>query len=250
MAKLTQPEVMERNLRQSFDESYYGHIRSLQRFQLGQSLTSSSTGGMSPALTGVIPDDVDIIPTYTEPGQSRRILTNSALMAQKVCHVTPNPDYKGKSRTKELVTKAFNQALWEGRPPCGPTKFEEYGDWGTECEAMFPYGDGLGVGFVQIGVRDGWTCIQHHPLGRVIWDRFRLGVSRSRFIAFVHILAEEEAVAQFGSSVKKDATEDSNSNHNSRTIKCIQYFDMGLGEGEPTEMWRLNGLAGKVLDVS
>jgi hypothetical protein len=253
LAKLTQPDVMERNLRMSYDESYYQHLRHLVRFQLGQKY-QAPTSGLSPSLTGIIPDDVDIIPVYSEPGQSRRILTNSALMAQKVCHVTPDPEYPDKPRAKEMVTRAFNKALWKGRPHLGPTKFEEFGDWGTECEHMFPYGDGLGVGFVQIGVRDGWTSIQAHPTGRVIWDRHRLGVARTRYIAFVHLLSEEEAVAQFGSDIRKEISEssweESGASHALRTVRCLQYFDMGLGEHDPTEMWRLNALGGKVLDVS
>lgn len=248
MAKLTQPETVERNLRQAYDDSYYQGIRRRVRFALGASLRSPGPA-MAVSLSGDVPDDVDMLPEQGEPGQSRRILTNSSLMAAKVTHVQPDPDFPDKQRWKEAVSKAFFRALWNGRPHMGPTKFEEYGEWQPECQRAFMDFDALGTGFVQIGVRDGWTCIQHHPLSRVIWDRHRIGISRARYITFVHLLSEEEAVAQFGSSILKEAQFRDSGRHSLRTIKAIQYFDMGLGSRDPTEMWRLNTFNGKVLSV-
>lgn len=249
MPKLTKPETAERNLRMAYDTEYYASRRALIRTVLGERFVAPSSG-LSSSLTGEIPDDPDILPRFYEPGISKRILTNQLLMVAKICYMEPDPDYPDKEHWKEKVTKAFNRALWKGRPHLGPTKFEEYGEWAPECHRAFMDGDGLGVGFLQIGVRDGWVCIQHHPLTRVIWDRHRLGVSRARYIAFVHNLSEEEAVAMFGTAIRKEI-EDSASQPNSlRTLKAVQYFDMGLGENDPTEMWRLKTLGGRVLDVS
>lgn len=249
MAKLTTPDVAERCLRQAYDPDYYGHLRWCIRFALGESVQLTSMP-LSDSISGAVPEDVDLLPRFYEPGQSRRILTNSFLMAAKVCYVEPSPEYPDKQRAKEMVTKAFNKALWQGRPHMGPTKFEEFGEWAPECQRAFMDFDGLGTGWVQIGVRDGWTVIQHHPLNRVIWDRHRLGISRARYIAFVHYLSEEEAVNMFGTAIRKDVQTTSVAGDTLRIVRALQYFDMGLGTHEPTEMWRLGGMAGKVLDVS
>lgn len=248
--KLTTPEVAEMNMRQAWDEQYYGHIRNLVRFTLGEKF-NAATPGLSTSFTGDIPDDIDLLPRYYEPGQSRRVLTNAVLMAAKVCYTEPDPDYPDKGRWKEIVTKAFNKALWRGRPHVADTKFQEFGEWAPEMHRCFLDGDGLGAGFVQIGIRDGWTTIQHHPLGRVIWDRHRLGITRARYIAFVHPLPEEEAVAMFGSDILKDVTTTGSQRPDGlRIVKAIQYFDMGMGTGTPTEIWKLNTMGGKTLDVS
>jgi len=246
--KYTSPETVERNLRQAYDDEYYSHIRRNIRFTLGEKYSAGTA--LSTSLTGDLPDDIDLLPRYSEPGQSRRILTNATLMLAKVCYMEPDPDYPDKPKWKEIVTKAFNRALWKGRPHLGPTKFEEYGEWAPESHRAFIDGDSLGAGFVQIGVRDGWTSIQHHPLCRVIWDRHRAGISRARYVAFVHHLSEEEAVAMFGNKVKEHAVTHNPQSSALRIVKCVQYFDMGLGQGKPTEMWRLNSLAGEVLDIS
>jgi hypothetical protein len=77
-----------------------------------------------------------------------------------------------------------------------------------------------------------------------------LSVSRARYIAFIHHLSEEEAVAMFGTSIRKEVTVDETKSSALKVVKAIQYFDMGLGDHDPTEMWRLQTLGGKVLDVS
>jgi hypothetical protein len=246
---LTSPDIVEKNLRMAYDDAYYDGLRRRIRFTLGERYETAGSG-LSTSLSGEIPDDVDILPNYYEPGQSRRILTNAFLMAAKVCYTEPDPDYPDAPRHKEPILKAFNKVLWKGRPHLGPTKYEEFGEWGAECRKAFLDADGLGTGFVQIGVRDGWTCIQHHPLTRVIWDRHRMDVSRARYIAFVHLLSEEEAVNMFGTKMRQYAVSDGSLNNSLRSVKCIQYFDMGLGSGKPTEMWRHKSFAGEVLDVS
>lgn len=251
MPKLTTPEQSEKMLRQAYDDQYYSSRRRLVRFALGEKYGQSAS--INTSLSGELPDDVDMMPQYNEPGQSHRMLTNACLMAAKVCSLIPDPDYPEKDPWKEIVTKAFDKALWDGRPYMGPTKAQEFGPWQPECQRAFFDGDNLGTGFVQIGVRDGWTCIQHHPVGRVIWDRHRLGVSRARYIAFIHHLSEDEAVAMFGNSIRKEVQVDTHTGSPTEhlpIVKAIQYFDMGLGDHDPTEIWRLQNLCGKVLDVS
>jgi hypothetical protein len=103
---------------------------------------------------------------------------------------------------------------------------------------------------VQIGIRDGWTTIQHHPVGRVIWDRHNLGIENARYIAFVHHLHEDEAVRMFGTKIKQEISEVYEKPSSLRVVKAIQYFDIGTDKTEPTEIWRLQSLGGRVLDVS
>lgn len=249
MAKYTTPEVVERNLRQGYDDQYYQAIRNYTRFALGARFRRGSSP-LAVSLTGDVPDDVDMLPDADqEPGQSRTILTNAMLMAAKVTHVEPDPDYPDKPRWKEIVTKAINRAIWKGRPCNGQSLEDGYGEWQPECQRAFMDFDSLGTGFVQLGVRDGWVTIQHHPLSRVIWDRHRAGISRARWIAFVHYLSEEESVNRFGSKIKDELLAREMGGQSLRTLKAVQWFDMGLGKSEPTEQWRLNTFSGRVLDI-
>lgn len=248
MAKYTSAEVVESNLRQAWDEDYYNYIRQRIRFTLGEKFDRGTA--MSSALSGEIPDDVDILPRFYEPGQSRRILTNAFQMAAKVCYTVPDPDYPDAPSLKELVTKAFNRALWKGMTGLGSDRFTGNGGWKAHAQRCFMDGDGLGTGFVQIGVVDGRTTIQHHPLSRVIWDRHHLGVSDAKYVAFVHHLSEDEAVDMFGSSILKRVQNDTSGKPSSlRVVKALQYFDMGSKKSNPTEMWRLGTLGGEILDV-
>src|SRR3990167_5608576 len=251
MPKLTPPEVTESNLRQAYDEAYYTHLRSLVRYTLGEKYGASR--GASIALTGEMPDDIDLLPRYYEPGQSRQILSNETLMMAKVCYMDPDPSYPDLARSKEVPRKAFNKEVWKGRPYLGPDMDADAGEWGPEAHRMFIDGDGLGCGFVQIGIRDGWTVLQHHPLTRCIWDRHKLGITRARHVSFVHHLPEEEAVEMFGSKIKDQISESYANGLNvqpMRVAKLIQSFDMGLRKYNPTETWTLNTIGGPTLDIS
>ena len=248
MARYTDPDVIRETLRQAYDVRQYGHYYALQCYALGAKY--ELYGGMGLPEVGELGDWPDIFPQFYNVGQSRQTLSNEMLMMMKVCYQEPDPQFPDLDPISETVRKAYILERWRG------DRLHGEGHWASECHLAFMNGNGLGVGFVQVGVKNSRAHIQYHPTLNVIWDRHFWSPGRSRFIAFVHHLPVEMASAMFGSKVEKEATDTQSTHYDSnpiRRVKVIEYFDMGLDgkeEGKTTHAWFLNNLGGRVLDIS
>lgn len=246
MPRLTDPKTIEKNLRQAWDGDYYSHIYSSIAYTLGRKYSDAGTPSWL-TTGGDPPDFADILPRFYNIGESRRILSNSSLTMMKVCYMNPDPAFPELPKWHEIVRKAYIKKLWTD------------GEWANEAHRAFLDGDGLGVGFVQIGIKEGKVEIMHHPLFNVVWDRHQWAIGRCRFICFVHHLPVETAVDMFGSKVKdkavplptvSDGGAGLASDSQLERVKVLEYYDMGIGKSEPTWCFRLNGFSGEILDIS
>ena len=245
MAKYTDPDVLRDNLRQAYDPRQYSHYYQLQCYALGAKYDHLGAG-MHTAV-GELPDWPDIFPQFYRVGESRRTMSHEALMLMKVCYMEPDPSFPDLNEVDEKVRKAYFLERWRGDRQHGE------GHWAQEIHRMFMDGNGLGLGFVQVGIKGGRTHVQHHPLLNVIWDRHYWNAGRSRFIAFIHHLPVETAVDMFGSSIKAEATEFAAGIYEPspmRRVKVVEVFDMGIGKNaNPTHAYILNQLGGRILDI-
>lgn len=236
----TSIETVRSMLMQMRDPEYYSHLYGMQCYAVGGSYAAAKHSAMG---GGDFPDYPPIQPEWYKVGQSRRLLNNQALMMMKVCYHDPEPDFPDIPEIHEEVRRSWVKNKW---------KSHNYGDedWGYECIRAFLDGDGLGIGAVQIGVKDRRTCLQFHPATNVLWDRHQYNPHRSRCAAIIHYLPVEDAVDQFGSDVKayQSAYLNDGSLNPLPCVKIIEYFDIGIGKSEPTHCFIAQGIQGPVLD--
>jgi hypothetical protein len=245
MPKYTQPEVTAQLLMQAYDPDHYAHMYGLMTYALGDKYDKGRGRGYGEG--GNLPDFPDIAPRFYEIGTSRRILNNAMLMMAKVCYMDPEPDFPELPDLHEDVRRQWLKKRWRG------DQETETGDWGSEAFKVFLDGDGLGIGWAQVVVKDGATTIEHVPITECIWDRHSLNPARSRFWARIHNLPVDVAKILYGKLVEGHTRTYAGHNHGEvhplEVVRVIECFDVGIGKSEPTRTVFLDTLGGKVLDI-
>jgi len=114
------------------------------------------------------------------------------------------------------------------------------GEWDTERASAFLEGNGLGVGFLQIGFKTNPRTgrqrvhVRHSPTLFTLWDPHERSAGRASYVCFVQHLSVNKAIAMFGPEVEKYAEETSYDGHKIRSIRIFEYYDLGHGRWEPT----------------
>lgn len=233
----TTAERIKTNLRSGLDQKYYQSIWNQAAYTFG-----GTRIGMAPGITGSsngLAYYPDLRPIYNEIGVSNRIMNGVFINLARIMSTMPEPDFKQCG----AVTAAVLQAFWNARA-MGTGKAD--GGWHTQFCQAFVDGFSFGTGVVQIGMRTNpltglqYTDVRHVPLLRTIWDRSESTISRSKYIAFAHYVPEDDAVEIYGSKVRQYAQTMVGSSMNDayRTIRILEYFDIGFGK---------NGIASRAL---
>lgn len=228
----TKSEEIKNRLVTGYDRGWYESIYRQICYAFGE--TSVDYPGTSSGHE--FPDFPDITPQMQEVGVTRRILNNQFIALSQVMANDPEPEFPDVDAQTATVRQRFYAARANG------DRYGE-GDWATQANAAFLDGDGLGTGVVQIGLktnpRTGFKRVtaQHIPLVQCLWDRNARGISRARWIAFLHYVPLDVARHTYG---KKFAAENRHEMRDSNTdapIECVRifdYWDIGSGLGKPT----------------
>lgn len=245
MAKYTDPKDTADLLRQAYDPDYYAHIYGLMVYALGDKYDVGRTRGYGES--GGIPDFPDIAPKFYEIGGSRRIMNNSTLMMSKVCYMDPEPDFPDIPDLHEEVRRQWVKKRWRGDAEY------ETGDWGSETFKTFLDGDGLGIGWAQILVKDGAVTVEHVPITECLWDRHALNPARARFWARIHNLPVDVARQLYGKRIdghiRNIQTKGSGEVNPLQVVRVVECFDVGLSGKDPTRTVYLDYPGGTVLEL-
>jgi hypothetical protein len=144
------------------------------------------------------------------------------------------------------MRRAIVEAWWNGSYEEGTP------EWGPECQRTFLDADGLGLGVARIGATKGTVKAIYHRLCDFIYDRHQWSVGRCRWVAFVHHIPVEEAVAMFGTKMAAWATPFNQTSFSGEAImrvKMIEWFDLGLDRNKPTTIWFRDNIGGPVHSV-
>jgi len=193
----------------------------------------------------------DITVKFLEVGQSRRILNTSFHSLSSTMNQQPAPEIKGVGNERSEAIKQFLMARSEGED-C------EGGDWGTEDAMAFLDGDNLGYGGVEIVLATNPETdlqrvgIRHVPATHVLYDRHERNPGRARWMAFIHHLAPDVAVAKYGKMAERfiqpmfdrvngltDPLE---------SVRIVEVWTAGLGKADPTRTVLAIDLDGEVLE--
>jgi hypothetical protein len=234
MPKLTTAENIRTRLEQGFDPAYHDRIYNQIRYAFGEPWNSRGAGVLS--MDGDFPYYPDVSPKKLEVGRSRRILSSQFINLARTMYTQPEPEFPQVDRFTAEVRKQYwiRRAQGDGRAD---------GDWATQLAMAFLDGDGVGTGFVQIGLctnpDSGLQKVQlkHVPVVNVIWDRHAKTPSQARWIAFVHHLAPDIAEKLYGSDILKEHTmtlTEDEAFAKLDVVRIVEYYDLGWGKGEPT----------------
>ncbi len=214
-------------LQGSYDPDYYGALDAQMRYAFGEKWEVRAGTGLGASTS--FPYFTDISLKALEVGQSRRIITSQFIGLSRVMHNAPDPHFPTLTPFEAEANAGWFKAVWQR------------GSWGMEEEAAFMDGDGLGRGFLQIGLEDGDNGHQritarYSPTILTLTDRHERHPDRWRFIVFVRYIRAEDALEQWGGKVEKYLREfhDNFKVNSIRAMRIFDYYDIGLGGKEPT----------------
>lgn len=244
MSNWTKKDQIIERLREGYDVNHFNRLYRLQKFAFGENIAEVDSGILS---SGMIFDFPDILPDQLEIGKSRRILNHTFITASKILYSFPTPEFNGIPEDVASVRKQF----WKKRF----TENGVDGDWSNEVASAFLDGDSLGLGVVQIGLCDTKAgnqkvTIQHIPATRFIWDAHPRTPSKARWIAFIHYISYDEAVARFGEKVATDnlRNEVYNEVATVKSVRLVEYYDIGFATGEPTRALFMDSWDGECVE--
>jgi hypothetical protein len=246
MPKLTRAEDIAHRMRSGFDRSYYDSLFAQMQKAFGEQ--REMPRGADHA--GEFPDFPDIRPRIKEIGASSRILNTQFITLSRVAHGLPEPEFTQVDKVTGEVRKQFFVARSRGNGYSD-------GEWHTQCANAFLDGDGLGVGVVQVGLKanpkTGYqhVHVRHVPILQVLWDQHERSLSRARWVAFMHYLAPDIAVARFGKDILRHVKElhEAGSDQRLEVVRIFEYYDIGYGKGEPTMAIIPHDLGEKPLEI-
>jgi hypothetical protein len=193
-------------------------------------------------------DFPNVIPNYLQIGKSRRILNHTFISMSKILYANPQPEFVGVDDKIASVRKQFFKKR--------STKNRYGSDWAPEIASAYLDGDSLGVGFVQIGLTETdqktqRVNIKYVPATQVIWDRHNINPEKSRFIGFIHYLPEDIAIQKFGQQMwdlnHRTQFIDTDSLTPIRSLRIIEYYDLGWAGQDPTYSVIINDFNGEFI---
>lgn len=229
---LTSKEDIQSWLCQSIDEDYYETRFSLMQkaFDPARNFAFSRQSGHK------FPDWPDLKAEYKEIGAEPWILEVQLDLLAEVMRSTPEPEFVD----VDEFTGQVRQSFWKKRNKgYGRTKTDGL----TQMEKAWLDGHGLGMGFVQWGLKTNpkngyrYACPKHVPILQMIWDRHARSFCEAQMACSMSYMPFHKAEAAFG---KKQAEEnmvelkESNSKEVLKVVRVFEYFDLGYGKGEPT----------------
>lgn len=235
-------------LKQSYDVDYYDSMYRRLRFSMGHSWKSWNGSG---AGSGDIPCYPDVQSLYHEVGVGNNIITAQAIAVESAMYAEPRPEFPQLNEVSAEVRQKWFLARRNGAvdwvPDQDPAKGKRAtgGGWAEDDHYVVMDGDGLGSGFLQVGLEVGESGRQrvtarHSPRLYTLGDRSERNPAKWRYIAFIQPIAYNQAVAMFGADVAanhKTYSVDSGTDQSTfEVVNIIDYWDIGTFTGEPTHI--------------
>jgi hypothetical protein len=226
MSKLTPQIEIEKALEEAYDPEYYASLYRQTLFAFGEGWQDTVPGAV--AGSGRFPDFPAIRVRSLEVGRSRKILNSQFIDMGRTMYAPGSPEFPQVDKYTAEVRKQFF------------ARRSSDGEWDTERASAFLEGNGLGVGFVQVGFKTNRRTgrqrvhVRHSPTLFTLWDPHERSAGRASYICFVQHLSVNKAIATFGPDVEQYAEETSYDGHKIRSVRIFEYYDLGHGRWEPT----------------
>lgn len=233
---LTPPDKIKERLTQWLDTPYLDSLYRRIQYTLGrpwQQHAGITLGGQG---AGRFPDYPDVVADFVDVGASRRILNTQFKAMAKTMYSDLSPEFPQVPKHIGEVRKQF----WLAR--AGGDGYAD-GEWSDEFASAFMEGDGLGIGFLQVGLETNpetdyqRVTLRHSPTILTIYDRTQPKLSRAKGVCFVKYLAPDVAYGLYGKKNMEKYVKplvDQMRSNPLRVVRVFDYYDIGYGvPGKP-----------------
>jgi hypothetical protein len=244
----TSAENIKTWLCQSVDKDYYDTRFSLMQMAFDPAKAFAFANGSGYRF----PDYPDLKAQYREIGAEPWILETQLDLLSEVMRSSPEPEFPD----VDEYTGQVRQAFWKKRNKgYGRSKTDGL----TQLEKAWLDGHGLGMGFVQWGVKTNpksgfqYVCPKHVPMLQVIWDRNARSFCDARMACSMNYIPLHDAEAMFGvKKAQEHVTElrESNTDEAMPVVSVFEYFDLGRGKSDPTQAIILGDIVNDPEDIS
>lgn len=240
---LTKPDEIHQRLGDAWDSNYYNHLYRCSQFAVGYPPTNFLAYGSPSSNPGAWPHFPDIYPYQQVIGRSLGVLNTAMIALARNMANDPVPQLIGIEKQVATLIQEFVKVRAKG------TGLND-AEWSTHHARTYMDGDLLGIGFTQIGARtlpDGsqYVSARNVPSQLVVRDRNVRTFGESRYLAFIHYLAPEDAVACFGEDILQyEQTYTQYTGNQLEQVRIFEYWDTGYGSGEPSMCY----IAGDITD--
>lgn len=231
---------------ESIDKDYYD-----QRYSMAQKAFAPSEPCGKVGSGGKMPDYADLKAEYKEVGISNRILQAQITTMSRILRAVPEPEFPD----LDEYTGQVRQGFWKARTkPYGLHTTDGF----KQIQNAWLDGDGLGMGFVQFGLKtnpeNGFrkTIMRHVPVFQMIWDRHARNFSDARMGCAMIYMPLDKAIVRFGKETAMKHVHtmyESGTDSELRVVRVFEYFDLGHGKSEPTSAVILGDVENDAIEV-
>lgn len=225
--KLTPLEIVRERIT-NFDAEYHDSLYTQCMYALGGEFKH---GGSNPSGEGFLfPVYPDVIPKKLKIAESRRILNTQFIGMSRTMFQQPEP----MSPQVDKFTAEFRKQVY--------LHHHRELQWGDQYAACHLDGDNTGVGWCEIGMKNGMVDIEHCPTYNVLWDRLARTPSRSSWVCFVRYISVHAAKARYGEKgIAQVVDLHAASGRSVQCVRKLTYCDTGDITGVPTIYTFLGG---------
>ena len=246
---ITSTDTIKANLLQGYDPQWYASLYRQMCYSFGDDWNKiKSVRGEH----GTFPDFPEITVKYMEVGRSRRILNSAFIGLSRTMGNDPSPEFPQLDKFTAEVRKQWYMSRYAG------SMYE--GEWAQVHADAFMDGDGLGVGFVQFGLKSNpktqfqYVTCEYSPAVLTLYDRHERTPDRARWMAFAKYLSVDQAAAMLGWKKAKEHSRplnDGDQTYPLEVVRVFDYYDIGIGpKGTPTRALICGDLANAPITVT
>jgi hypothetical protein len=244
----TSAENIKSWLCQSVDKDYYETRFSLMQKAFDPARCFPWAGGTGSGHR--FPDFPDLKAQYKEIGTEPWILEVQLDLLAEVMRSTPEPEFPD----VDEFTGQVRQAFWKKRNKgYGRTKTDGL----TQMEKAWLDGHGLGIGFVQWGIKTNpkngyrYVCPKHVPMLQMIWDRNARSFCEARMACAMSYMPYDQAKALFKGRAEDHKVElrETNTDEPLQVVRVFEYYDLGYEGGEPTSAIILGDITNEAFQI-
>lgn len=222
-------KITER-LKQAYDRTWYEAVYREMLHTYGQDYASghSATGSVFTLFP-------DVTAETEKVGQVRKTLRAAVVARARLMSSEPEPELGGLDEIESQIWKGFWSARWRGEG-------DRYGSYAPDAQDAWLDGWMHGIGCLQVGMatvdKAGESyqkvTVRHSSLTCTVWDPVVRDPRQSRFVAFAHVMAAEDARNRFGEHVANHVQKWANQ---WEYVLLFEYFDVGIGGEGPKHAW-------------
>lgn len=198
----------------------------------------------------IFPDFPELRAVYREKGVTNMIEQAQLVTMARLLRAVPEPEFPD---VDEYVN-AVRKGVWSARVKGYGTNTDGF----VQLQKGWLDGTGLGMGYVQIGLKTGKegfrrATFKHVPIFQMIYDGYVRSFCDARMACSMTYVPMRDAIAMFG--LKKAMEHEhslvvpGDSGQVRKVVRVFEYYDLGYGDGDPTMAYILGDITNEPFKI-